>query len=245
MSTDTPVIRVAGLDVDVVRKNIKNLHLAVYPPLGRVRVAAPAALGDDAIRLAIVSRLPWIRKQRARIRNQERQSRRDMVDGETHYVRGRKYRLRVIEVSGRQGVLLRTGSRLELHVHKGADRDARERCLTAWYRDQLRATLPELVSKWAAVLCVPEPEYKIRRMRTRWGTCNPTRGRIWLNLELAKKSPECLEYVVVHELLHLLEPSHNERFFDLLNAHMPLWRLHRDMLNGAPLADEEWPTRPE
>lgn len=240
MSTSSPVIHVAGFDVDVVRKNIKNLHLGVYPPFGRVRVAAPPALDDDAVRLAVVSRLPWIRKQRKQLQNQARQTRRELVDGESHYAWGRKYRLRIIEDGARRRVTFRGDAWLELHVPKGADRDTRERRLAAWYRDELKTAIPGLITAWASVLEVHEPAWVVRRMKTKWGTCKPNQGKIWLNLELAKKSPECLEYVVVHEMVHLLERNHTERFYDLMNGFMPHWRRHREELNRAPLANEEW-----
>jgi predicted metal-dependent hydrolase len=160
MSTSTPVIHVAGFDVDVVRKNIKNLHLGVYPPFGRIRVAAPPALDDEAIRLAVVARLPWIRRQRKQLQSQERQTWRQMIDGETHYAWGRKYRLRVVPDGGRQAVTFKGDGRLELHVASGADRDARERRLMAWYRRELKTAIPGLVTRWAPVLGVDEPAWR-------------------------------------------------------------------------------------
>lgn len=237
-SIDQPVISVSGLEVDVVRKDIKNLHVAVYPPFGRVRVAAPEALDQEAVRLAVVSRLPWIRKQRKQILDQERQSRREMVDGETHYVWGRKYRLRVIE--GRGPINLTPDGWLELPVQKRADRDARERKLDRWYREQMRDEIPNLISKWVPVLDVPEPDWHIRRMKTKWGTCKPDKQTIWLNSELAKKPHECLEYITVHEMIHLLERTHSERFYELQDRFLPAWRSQRETLNAYPLADENW-----
>jgi predicted metal-dependent hydrolase len=243
MSTRSPIIRVAGLDVDVVRKEIKNLHIGVYPPFGGVRVAAPAALDDEAVRLAVVSRLDWLRRKQKQIRSQVRQSRREMVDGETHHVWGRRYRLRVIEDGARRKVGFAGSDWLELHVAKGADRDARERRLMAWYREQIKAEIPSIVEKWASALEVPEPEWGVKRMKTKWGTCNVDRQRIWLNLELAKKPPECLEYVIVHEMLHLCERNHTDRFYALQDRYLPSWRHRRDVLNGEPLADERWEPR--
>jgi predicted metal-dependent hydrolase len=239
MSTSSPVIRVAGFDVDVVRKDIKNLHLGVYPPFGRVRVAVPPALDDDAVRLAVISRLPWIQKQRKQLQSQARQGKREMVDGETHYAWGRKYRLRVIEDGAGQRVTFK-GGRLELHVSERAGQDTRERHLSTWYRDELKAAIPDLISTWAPILGVDEPAWTVRRMKTKWGGCKPDQAKIWLNLELAKKAPQCLEYVVVHEMVHLLERNHTERFYSLLNRFMPQWGMHREELNRAPLADEDW-----
>ncbi|MGY1692307.1 M48 family metallopeptidase [Geodermatophilus sp. SYSU D01105] len=240
MSTSSPVIRVAGLDVDVVRKDVKNLHLAVYPPFGRVRVAAPPGLDDDAVRLAVVTRLPWIRKQRQRLLQQERETPRQYVDGETHYVWGRKYRLRVVDDGARQGLVERHGHWLELHSAVGTSRDSLERRLTAWYREELKAAIPERLDHWVPLVGVEAPGWAVRRMKTKWGTCQREQSKIWLNLELAKKPPECLDYVMVHELVHLLERNHTERFFDLMSQLMPTWRTHRDVLNRLPLADEAW-----
>jgi predicted metal-dependent hydrolase len=242
MSTNSPVIRVADLDVDVVRKDIKNLHLGVYPPFGRVRVAAPSALDDEAVRLAVVARLPWIRKRRKQMQTQERQTRREMVDGETHYSWGRKYRLHVVEDGARERVTFK-GGQLELHVSPNADKASRERRLAAWYRNELKARIPDMIHTWAPILGVDEPLWAVRRMKTKWGTCKPEQGKIWLNLELAKKSPECLEYIVVHEMVHLIERNHTDRFYELMNRFMPHWRLSREVLNRTALADEDWKLR--
>lgn len=241
-STDQPVLRVSGLEVDVVRKDIKNLHVAVYPPLGRVRVAAPESLDEEAVRLAVVSRLSWIRKQRERIWNQARQSRREMVDGETHYVWGRKYRLRVLDGQPRAGVKVTPGGWLEIGVQSGAARDARQRKLERWYREQMKEAVPALIEKWAPTLGVAEPEWRLKRMKTKWGTCDPEKRQIWLNTELAKKPHECLEYIVVHEMIHLLERTHSPRFYELQQQFMPSWRGRRELLNAQPLADEDWGT---
>lgn len=240
MNTRSSVVHVADFDVDVVRKDIKNLHLAVYPPFGRVRVAAPEILDDEAIRLAVVARLAWVQRKRREVRDQERQSEREMMDGETHYAWGRAYRLRVLEDNARRRVFFTGDGRLELHVPAGADRDARERRLAAWYREELRAAIPGVIGLWAPRLRVDEPSWAIKRMKTKWGTCNPRAHRIWLNLELAKKPRACLEFIVVHELVHLLERNHTSRFYELMDQFMPGWRTVREILNRAPLADEEW-----
>lgn len=240
MSTKTPVIQVADFDVDIVRKEIKNLHIGVYPPFGRVRVAAPTSLKDEAIRLAVISRLAWIRKKRKQIVEQARQSRREMTDGETHYIWGRRYRLRVVEDGARRRVDVKENDWLELHVPNGADRDARARRLTEWYREQIKAEIPPVIQEWAPILGVSEPAWAVRRMRTKWGTCKPDQAKIWLNLELAKKPPECLEYIVVHEMIHLIERNHTDRFYALQDRFMPSWRSRREVLNREPLAEEEW-----
>ena len=233
-------IEVGGTPVEVIRKDIKNLHVGVYPPGGRVRVAAPLRLDDDALRMAVTSRLGWIRRKQAEFERQDRQSKRDLVTGESHYFEGRRYRLDVIEDEGRPSVRLVNNTRMELRVRPSADRGARETVLDQWYRRQIRDKLPALLEKWEPKVGVRVAEVRIRRMKTRWGTCNRDAYRIWLNLELVKKLTSCLEYIVVHEMIHLIEGSHSERFRNLTDRLMPQWRTYRDQLNRAPLAHTDW-----
>ena len=240
MSTDLSYIEVSGIPVEVHRKPIKNLHVGVYPPSGRVRVAAPPHVDDEAVRLAIVARLKWIRRQRQSFADQPRQSQREMVTGETHYFQGKRYRLDVVEQTGAPGVLIAKNGALELIIRPGTDRAGRQRLLDRWYRDQLRSQIPELLGRWEKVLDRQVADWRIKRMKTRWGTCNIEAQRIWLNLELAKKSPRCLEYVLVHEMVHLLERRHNDRFRSLLDQFIPDWRLRRAELNQSPLGDDDW-----
>lgn len=240
MSTKADQIEVSGIRVDVVRKDIKNLHLAVYPPGGRVRVAAPEHLDDEAVRLAVVTRLGWIRRKQEDYVAQERQSAREMVTGEAHYVQGRRYRLDVVEASGRPSVALRNGRTLQLRARTGASPTERDQLLQRWYRRLLRCQVADLLAKWEPIIGVEVAGWGIKKMKTRWGTCNSEARRIWINLELAKKSPACLEYIVVHELVHLIERRHNDRFRDLMDRHLPQWRFHRDELNRAPLVHEDW-----
>jgi predicted metal-dependent hydrolase len=231
---------VGGIRIDVVRKPIKNLHLGVYPPNGRVRVAAPATMTDDAVRLAVISRLPWIKRQRAKFGAQARQSERNYVSGESHYFLGRRYRLNVIEGAGRGRVQIRNGNALDLFVSNGADQQMRARVFQRWLRGQLRSRAAPLIEKWAAAMAVPHPLLGIKRMKTKWGSCNSGARRIWLNLELIKKPPQCLEYAIIHELSHFLVRHHDERFVALMESLLPQWRLIRDELNAEPLAHEEW-----
>ena len=238
MSTDGTRIEIRGIPVEIVRKDIKNLHLGVYPPEGRVRVAAPLRVDDDAVRMAVIARLAWIRRKQAEFEGQDRQSRREYVTGESHYFEGRRYRLDVVESEGRPGIRLRGNAWIEMRVRAATSRDAREALLYRWYRDRLLARIPELVAKWEPRVGVTVAEWRIRRMKTRWGTCNPEAGRIWLNSELAKKPVSCLEYVVVHEMVHLIERGHNERFQRLLDRLMPMWRTRQDQLNATYLADD-------
>ena len=242
MTTEAGVRRleVRGTTVSVVRKPIKHLHLGVYPPDGRVRVAAPAHVDDDAVRLAVIARLPWIRRRQAGFERQARQSRRELVTGESHYVDGRRYRLDVVERAGAPAVRLTNNTTLTLQVRPGTGRDARDAVLQRWYRRRLRRRLPALLARWEPRVRVAVAEARIRRMKTRWGTCNPDARRIWLNLELAGKPPACLEYVLVHELVHLIERGHTDRFRALMDQLMPRWRQRRDELNRTPLAHEEW-----
>jgi predicted metal-dependent hydrolase len=229
-----------GLPVRVVRKAIKNLHLGVYPPDGRVRVAAPLRISDDAVRLAVIGKLGWIKRQQARFEAQPRQSKREMVRGESHYFLGQRYRLRVIVHGGAAKVLLRNGSAIELHVRPETSAEQRDRLLQRWYREQLKELVPPLLDKWQKNLDAQVDDWAIKKMKTRWGTCNAEARRIWLNLELVKKPAQCLEYIVVHELAHLIERHHNDRFIAIMDKHLPQWRLYRAELNSAPLAHETW-----
>lgn len=240
MSTDLPhLIEVGGIQVEVVRKAIKNLHLGVYPPLGRVRAAVPLRLDDEAVRLAVISRLGWIRRQRRAFEEQARQSEREMVSGETHYVAGRAYRLRLELRDGPAEVELRNRT-LVLRVRPALDPAQRLAVLERWYRVRLRDQLDTLLAEWHKKLRVSLPERGIKKMRTKWGACNPSSRRLWVNLELAKKPVQCLEYIVVHELVHLLERHHNERFLAHLDRVLPDWRARRNMLNKTPLSHENW-----
>mgnify|MGYP001579826830 CR=1 FL=1 len=239
MSIKPRQITVGGVRVQVLSKDIKNLHLGVYPPNGRVRVAAPLRVSDSAVRLAVIGKLGWIKRQRAKFDAQPRQSRREMVSGESHYFLGRRYRLRVIERAGPPTVAVRSRF-IELHVRAGQTKTQRETVLERWYRQQLRQLIAPLVTQWQDTLGVSLTEWGVKKMKTRWGTCNAEARRIWLNLELAKKPLQCLEYIVVHELVHLITRHHDDHFVALMNKHLPQWRTHRAALNAAPLAHSSW-----
>lgn len=239
MSTASAYLTIRGIDVDVVYKDIKNLHIGVYPPLGRVRVAAPQRLDDDQVRLAVIQRLPWIKRQREEMKAAPRQSQREMVTGESHYVWGIRRRLKVVERPGR-GHIESDGYRLVLYASADSSPEQRREVLDRWYRAQLRSAIPDLLSKWEATLHVTVPKWTIRRMKTKWGSCNRETRHLWFNAELAKKHPDCLEYIVVHELMHYFERNHGERFIKLMDSHLPQWRSLRDQLNDEPLAHEDW-----
>lgn len=240
MSIKKHSIRVASLFVEVVRKDIKNLHLAVYPPNGRVRVAVPTRVGDEAVRLAIVSRLGWIRRQQKKLTGQERQSARQFVSRESHYFLGRRYLLNVIMNDGPTRIVVNGKPTIDLYVPKDASRLKRERVLQEWYRTELKALIPPLIAKWEAIMDVTVADWGVKKMKTRWGTCNSKDCRIWINLELAKKSVQCLEYIVVHEMVHLLERKHNTNFVAHTDKYLPNWPLLRDELNRFPLRHEKW-----
>jgi predicted metal-dependent hydrolase len=240
VNTDTRQISVSDVVVDVVRKDIKNLHLAVYPPDGRVRVAVPLLIDDEAVRLAVISKLAWIKRQQALFQGQDRQSAREYVSRESHYYWGERYLLNVAYHDAPPQVVVRNKTTLDLFVRGGSNTAQRERVLQEWYRRQLKAAIPPLIARWEPVIGVHVAEWRVKRMKTRWGTCNEQARRIWLNLELVKKPPQCLEYIIVHEMAHLLERHHDERFVAYMDEFMPQWRLFRDELNQAPLAHETW-----
>ena len=242
MSTKTESyhIDVRGVSVEVICKDIKNFYIGVHPPNGRVRVSAPLHFDEDAIRMAVVSRLGWIRRQQAAFEGQERQSQREFVTGESHYFKGRRYRLDVMERDCPPKVWLLNNTKIGLSVRPGSDRDTREAVVHRWYRQHLRTEVPTLLEKWEPKLGVSVNEVRIKRMKTLWGSCNVDAKRIWLNLELAKKPESCLVYILVHEMVHLLEREHNDRFHALMDTFLPQWRVYRDQLNRAPLAYEDW-----
>lgn len=200
-------------------------------------MSAPLRLDEDAILQAVAKRMPWIRRQQEKQRRRERESERSWVSGERHYVEGTGRRLRVITGEGPPHVRLLDDSTLEMRVRPGTDRDERAALLAAWYRERLESSIPRLIATWEPFMGVTVKEWRIRKMKTRWGSCNVQKGRIWLNLELAKKPMRCLEYVIVHEMAHLIEPSHNRRFWGILDRHMPDWRPRREELNRFPVKE--------
>lgn len=233
-------ISVGDLQIDVHRKAIKNLHLSVNPPDGKVRIAAPMNIDDEAVRLFAVSKLGWIRKQQRKFNDQPRQSEREYISGESHYFKGERYLLNVISRKGNPKVVLRNKTHIDLYVRENSTFLQRKRIMTEWYRKQLKAMIPDLVTKWVSVIGDEEIEWGVKQMKTRWGTCNIEARRIWVNLELAKKPDRCVEYIVVHEMVHLLERKHNDHFVELMDKFMPMWRTYREELNQFPLRHERW-----
>jgi predicted metal-dependent hydrolase len=223
----------------VLRKKIKNLHLNVLPPDGTVRVSAPLNMNDDAIHTFLATRLSWIKKQQAKFKGQERQSIREYVSGESHYFLGKRYRLEV-QYGDKLKVEIKNKKKIVLKVKPGSDAAKREKVINEWYRKELRKILIPMLKKWQEKIGVEASFWGIRQMKTRWGTCNEKTKRIWFNLELIKKPESCIEYIVVHELVHLLERTHNDRFVQLLDKYLPKWRSTKDDLNRLILAYEEW-----
>jgi len=240
MNTETHQITVSGFIVDVIRKEVKNLHLAVYPPSGRVRVTAPLRMSDDAVRMAVITRMGWIKRQQAKFNEQERQSEREYVTGESHYFQGQRYRLNLEYHNGPARVVLRNKSTMDMFVSEESDATQRKRVFREWYRKQLKTLIPPLIETWEAVIEVSVAEWGVKQMKTKWGSCNPDARRIWLNLELAKKPVQCLEYIIVHEMVHLLERNHTERFTTLVGDFMPRWKDAKALLGSYPLAHETW-----
>jgi len=239
-TSQSSIIEVSNIRVEVVRKPIKNLHLSVHPPDGRVRVSAPSRIDDEAVRLAVISKLRWIRRHQQTFAAQSRQSQREMVSGESHYFMGRRYHLNVLEHGGPNRISRKGNSELTLHVRPGADRVKREQVLNEWYRQHMKSLVPDLITEWQPVIGVQVADWGIKKMKTRWGSCNTRDHRVWLNLELAKRPLHCLEYVLVHEMVHLLERHHNDHFKSLMDQFLPQWRSYQDELNKVPLAHEEW-----
>ncbi|MBW2648443.1 MAG: M48 family metallopeptidase [Deltaproteobacteria bacterium] len=232
-------LKLGNITVDVVQKNIKNIHLSVYPPAGRVRISAPSRMDLATIRAFVISKLGWIKKQQTRLRNQEREAQREFINRETHYFNGKRYLLKVTEQNAAPKVVLKHSS-IELYVRPETDAVKRKSILDEWYRLKLKETVPALIEKWEKKMNVQVNEFGIKKMKTRWGTCNRQAKRIWLNLELAKKPAKCLEYIVVHEMAHLLERKHNDRFIALMTGFIPKWRFYKDELNRLPITHADW-----
>ena len=232
-------IELGGLSVEVVRKQIKNIHLSVYPPNGRVRISAPNWVGLDSIRLFAVSKLGWIRKQQQKLKEQERETPREFLDRESHQTWGRRVLLQIEHDRSGPPVELSPG-KLVLRVRPDATLERKRAVLDEWYREQVKAAAPELIAKWERVLEVSVAGLFVQKMKTLWGSCNARRHTIRLNAELAKKPPECLEYIVVHEMVHLLERSHGPRFVAMMDRHLPKWRFYKAELNRLPIRHEDW-----
>lgn len=232
-------IELGNIKIEVEQKDIQNIHLSVYPPDGAVRIAAPNRMEIDTIRVFALNKLKWIKKQQEIFKNQERETPREYLTKESHYFLGKRYLLNVIEHKHPPKVVLKHNT-IELYVRPNTSEEKRKEVMEEWYRNELKKITPKLIAKWEKVIGVQSNEFRIKKMRTKWGTCNTTAKRIWLNLELAKKPLECIEFIVVHELVHLLERSHNEVFVGYMDKFMPKWRFYREELNKLPFRHIDW-----
>ncbi|NLM09702.1 MAG: M48 family metallopeptidase [Clostridiaceae bacterium] len=230
-------IKIDGIEIEVIRKNIKNMHLYVLPPDGRVRITAPVKLKDAAIRIFATSKLDWIKKHRAKYLAQKMQPEKRFESGEIHYYQGKGYILNVLHTNSKQRVeVCKEKNRINLFVREGSTMEQRKKVLTEWYRSKLKEQIPGIIEKWEKIMGVKVKSFGVKLMKTRWGTCNINTGRIWINLELAKRSDRCLEYIVVHEMTHLIEKYHNKRFYSYMNMFMPDWKEIRQELKNSSIA---------
>ena len=232
-------LRLGALAVDVVLKDIKNVHLSVHPPTGRVRISAPKRMSMETIRVFAIAKLGWIKQQRKKLQEQERETPREYLDRESHYVWGRRYLLTVSESDGPPSIELKH-SRMLLRVRPGADQAKRSALVEEWYRERLKEAVPLLLARWQPLLGVTVERFFVQRMKTKWGSCNNRHARFASTPSWPRKPAECLEYIVVHELVHLLEPTHNARFVALMDRFMPKWQFHRQVLNRLPVRREQW-----
>lgn len=228
-----------GVSVDVVSKEIKNVHLSVDPPTGRVRIAAPLHMKLETIRVFAISKLDWIKRQQHKVLRQDREAPREYLERESHQVWGKRYLMKVEASHGSPTVGL-SHRQLVLGVRPETSEARRGEILDAWYRAQIKMAMPALLARWQPLMGVKLDRFYVQRMKTKWGSCNPSTRSIRLNTDLAKKPPCCLEYIVVHELVHLLEPTHNARFTALMDRFLPNWRQLRDDLNRLPLRHVDW-----
>lgn len=232
-------IQLGDIAIDVVLKDIKNVHLSVYPPDGHVRIAAPLRMNTDTIRIYALSKLDWIKKQQKKFRSQEREAPREFLPKEGHYFLGERYLLKVIEHDHPPAVQIKHKT-IELYIRPNTDPSKRQVIMDEWYRAKLKEMLPPIIGRWEKKMGVKVDEFAIKKMKTKWGTCNIEARRIWLNLELAKKPLPCIEYIIVHEMVHLLERHHNERFTAYINHFLPEWKELRKELNRLPVSHREW-----
>lgn len=233
-------IKISDFTIDVVRKEIKNMHLSVYPPTGRVRIAVPLAVDDEVIKLFAISKLSWIKRHQRQFETQERQSPRVFLTRESHYFEGKRYLLRIIEHEATPKIELNNKTHIDLYVRPNTTIEQRQIILNEWYRKQLKTRIPSLIEKWEKIMDVQVNDWGVKQMKTKWGTCNIEAKRIWINLELAKKPLSCLEYIIVHEMIHLQERYHNDRFLSFMEQYLPQWRFYKEELNRLPVSHGEW-----
>jgi predicted metal-dependent hydrolase len=232
-------IQIGDLSIRLTRKDIKNVHLSVHPPDGRVTLVAPTATRQDVARAYAISKLGWIREQQRQLRNQARETPRKFIERESHYLWGRRHLMTIIRKDAKPCVVV-DHKRITLTVRPGSDAAKRAKVIHAWHKALLHEFVPIFIKKWEPRLKVQVAGYFLQRMKTKWGSCNQRAGHIRLNTELVKKPKDLLEYVIVHEMIHLLEPTHSDRFIAILEKHYPTWREARAELNELPLSAEVW-----
>ena len=232
-------IKLGDIVVDVVQKDIKNIHLSVYPPTGKVRISAPLRMDIDTIRVFAITKLGWIKSQQKKLLEQARETPREYLDRESHYLWGKRYLLKVVEKDAAPEVELKHNKML-FQIRPATTDERKQDILEAWYREKLKEVVPALIAKWEPLMGVKVEKFFVQKMKTKWGSCSPASKSIRLNTDLAKKPPECLEYIVVHEMIHLLEPTHNASFITLMDQFMPKWRFYKDELNKLPVRHENW-----
>lgn len=235
----TETIKLGEISVVLTQKNVKNVHLTVHPPDGRVSLVAPTGTRLEVLRAYAISKLSWIRSQQQTLNDQAREAQRRFVERESHYVWGRRYLL-VIDYRDEKPSVVLKNKEIRLTVRQGATEQKRAEVMHGWYKTLLHTAVPPLIAKWEKKLGVTVAGYYLQRMKTKWGSCNHVAQSIRLNTELAKKPKDLLEYVVVHEMIHMIEPTHNEHFIDILNKAYPSWREARSELNDLPLSSETW-----
>jgi predicted metal-dependent hydrolase len=235
----TETIQLGDITIAMTRKDIKNVHLSVHPPSGRVTLVAPLATRPEVARAYAASKIGWIRDQQAKLLGQARETPRQFFERESHYLWGRRYLLSIVEKDIKPFVRL-DHRRITLTVRPGSSPAKREEVMQEWHRSLLHEAIPPLIRKWEAKLGVEVAGYFLQRMKTKWGGCNPRQRNIRLNTELVKKPKDLLEYVVLHEMVHLIEPKHSERFVAKMTEYYPTWRDARAELNELPLAAEVW-----
>jgi predicted metal-dependent hydrolase len=226
-------IKLNDIVVDVTQKKIKNIHLSVYPN-GQVKISAPLHMNQETLRTFLISKLGWIKQKQTKFQNQQRETPRDCIERESHYVWGQRYLLKVIEHDAPPKIVL-GHSEMLLHVRANSSQEYKQAVVDEWLRYELKKAIPPLLEKWQPIMGIEVKKFFVQKMKTRWGSCNYTQGNVRFNSELAKKPPVCLEYVVVHELAHLLEPSHNARFHSLMSQFLPNWKLIKAELNRLPI----------
>jgi len=232
-------LSLGDISVEVMQKDIKNVHLSVHPPNGRVTISAPKRMDLETIRVYAVNKLSWIKKQQDKIAKQEREPKREFINRESHYFQGERYLMKIIEHNSPPKVELKHKT-IELCVRPNSTLEKRKEVMDDWYRQQLKVEISKLIELWSKKINIKINEFGVKKMKTRWGSCNIQKNRIWLNLELAKKPIECLEYVVVHEMVHLLEKNHNARFYSLVNKYYPNWKHSKSLLNRLPISHGNW-----